>query len=225
MIIALRELRPSVGDKQVCAAWLEVMHSCCFVLAASNEPRTALDHLPQIIDSVLLLMDEPDLAPQCSATLQKCFIVALRHLESHDLNRNATGHQIIVSILQGITYKYAAVIDSTMDVLGSFYSSLPNNLDLTPGAIEFLLEPLDGLKQLRANPLFTHRIALDTCVGEILSVLGPRHFLSKLPMEISGNPEEDGDIPLRCGWLLPIMESKLSARGNFHKKGIAFIPF
>ena len=61
------------------------------------------------------------------------------------LNQGANGHLIISSIKQGITYKYAAVIDSTMDVLGSFYSSLPTDLEMTESAVEFLLEPLDGM--------------------------------------------------------------------------------
>ena len=160
-------------------------------------------------------MDEADLAPQCSAMLQKCFIVSLRHLQSGDLNRDQNGHLIIQAILSGISYKYAAVIDSTMDVLGSFYSSLPHELELTESAVAFLLEPLEGLKQLRSNPLFNHRIALDTAVGEILGVVGPRAFLGKMPLSIEGEPDADGDIPLRCGWLLPIMETKMSQRGEF----------
>ena len=60
-------------------------------------------------------------------------------------NKGANGHLIISAIKQGITYKYAAVIDSTMDVLGSFYSSLPTDLEMTESAVEFLLEPLDGM--------------------------------------------------------------------------------
>ena len=50
-------------------------------------------------------------------------------------------------------------------------------------------------------------------MGEILGVLGPRAFLAKLPIEITGQPDVDGDIPLRCGWLLPILEAKMSQKG------------
>ena len=43
-------------------------------------------------------------------------------------------------------------------------------------------------------------------------MVGPRNFLRALPIEISGDPLHDGDIPLRCGWLIPIFESKLDER-------------
>ena len=64
----------------------------------------------------------------------------------------------------------------------------------------------------RQNPLFDHKISLDTAVGSILSVVGPRYLLQKLPLEITGDPAHDGDIPARCGWILPILEQKLNKR-------------
>ena len=48
LIIALRDIRPSSGDKQVCLAWLEVVHSCCFTISASDQPRVILEFLPQV---------------------------------------------------------------------------------------------------------------------------------------------------------------------------------
>ena len=157
-------------------------------------------------------MEEFDLAPSCSAILQKCFITSLRHIESRDLEEGQTGHAIILQIQSGISYKYSGVIDSTMDVLTSFYSSLPADLDLSTAAIEFLVKPLDGLNKLRQNPLFNHKIALDSCVGSILALVGPKHFLNALPISISGDPADDGDIPARCGWLIPVFEAKLERR-------------
>ena len=103
----------------------------------------------QIIESVLVLMEEFDLAPDGSSTLQKCFIVSLRHITASDLEDGKIGHVIVREILTGISYKYSGVIDSTMDVLTSFYNSLPDDLVLSEATMNFLLTPLDGLKQLR----------------------------------------------------------------------------
>ena len=94
-------------------------------------------------------MEEFELAPDGSSTLQKCFIVSLRHITASDLEDGKIGHVIVREILTGISYKYSGVIDSTMDVLTSFYNSLPDDLVLSEATMNFLLTPLDGLKQLR----------------------------------------------------------------------------
>ena len=78
---------------------------------------------------------------------------------------------------------------------------------MTPRTKETLTAPLEQLAALRRNPLFSHKIALDSCVGAILSVVGPEAFFARLDIKISGNPQVDGDIPLQ--WIFPILESKM----------------
>ena len=78
---------------------------------------------------------------------------------------------------------------------------------MTPRTKETLTGPLDQLAALRRNPLFSHKIALDSCVGSILSVVGPEALFARLDVKIMGNPQIDGDIPLQ--WIFPILESKM----------------
>ena len=49
LIVALRDIRPGVGDHSVCHAWLDVVHSTCFTIAASDTPRNVLEYLPQVM--------------------------------------------------------------------------------------------------------------------------------------------------------------------------------
>jgi ATP-dependent Lon protease len=49
LLSALREIKPSAADKSVCTAWLEVVHSCCFTISSSEQPKIGLSHLPMII--------------------------------------------------------------------------------------------------------------------------------------------------------------------------------
>lgn len=49
LLSALREVIPAAGDRFVCTAWLEVVHSCCFTLSSSDQPKNVLSHLPKII--------------------------------------------------------------------------------------------------------------------------------------------------------------------------------
>jgi hypothetical protein len=55
---------------------------------------------------------------------------------------------------------------------------------------------------------FTLLKSQTSCVGSILSTVGPEHFFNRLDLKITGVPAEDSDIPLK--WLLPIVETKLS---------------
>ena len=98
-------------------------------------------------------------------------------------------------------------MDCTLDALAAFYSSLDVEQVRSQAVQDFLAEPLITLAHLRLNPLFDHKIALDTCAGAILSCVGPEAFLKVITLEISGNPEADGELPYK--WIIPVLESKL----------------
>jgi len=78
---------------------------------------------------------------------------------------------------------------------------------MSENVVGILARPLESLTPIRRNPHFSHKIALDSCVGAVLAVIGPKIFLNKLPLQISGVPSRDGDIELK--WILPIIETKM----------------
>ena len=74
-------------------------------------------------------------------------------------------------------------------------------------SLDLLTEPLSTLSGLRRNPLFSHKIALDSCVGAILGAIGPGELFEKLGVKITGDPAQDGEIEFK--WIFPILETKL----------------
>ena len=207
LLSALKEVKPSSRDVSVCSSWLEVVFSCCFCLATSNNPRMAISHLPNAIENCYTLLDEPDNAAAVGSTMQKILGEVAKYLTELDLKENAPGDLILKQLVNGLQFQYSSVMDCTLDALSSFYVSLRMREVRNKAVLDFLASPLKLLAQLRLNPLFSHKIALDNCAGSILSCVGPAAFLNVLPIDISGNPETDGDLPYK--WIIPILESKL----------------
>lgn len=154
-------------------------------------------------------MSDPDNAPECASTIQKCLLIALRHLDELDIRESGIGGQIITELMVGTTYQYSGVMDSCLDCISAFYNSLPLELVLSEKSVDMLTRPLDTLCPLRLNPLFSHKIALDSCVGSILSIIGPGPFLTKLPIKITGDPSQDGQV-IELNWIIPIFETKMN---------------
>ena len=63
--------------------------------------------------------------------------------------------------MDGVTYQYSSVMDSSLDSISAFYSSLPEDIILSEQSVKMLTNPLAELAALRLNPLFSHKITLD----------------------------------------------------------------
>ena len=106
------------------SAWLEVAYSCVFTLSTSDEPRNALSHLPNLIKSIMSLMEDPENAPDCASTVQKISMCTLRHLTEIDLQDQGIGSQILTELMVGTSYNYGTVMDSSLDCIASFYAAI-----------------------------------------------------------------------------------------------------
>ena len=102
-------------------------YSCVFTLSTSDEPRNALSHLPNLIKSIMGLMEDAENAPDCASTVQKISLCTLRHLGELDVQDNGIGAQILTELMVGTSYNYGSVMDSSLDCIASFYSGIQDS--------------------------------------------------------------------------------------------------
>ncbi|KAF9581243.1 hypothetical protein BGW38_001802 [Lunasporangiospora selenospora] len=227
---AVLELKPNANDATLMPLWLDVVRAGFvessrlqeLMMAAGNStdiPKESLTPIVPLFKAIFPNLDSSNPLSVHTSTVDclkqlvaYCITDEMIDMAVHEMRKNRgrpaegknKGKNVIETVATiikgGFDIRFQSTWLGILDILKSFYERLGH------AANPLLVSFLPILDELRFTPAFTQKAQLDTILSTAISTVGPRIFLSTLPLNID-NPEER---KRGRAWLLPLLKSSVT---------------
>ncbi|KAK9765775.1 pre-rRNA processing protein [Basidiobolus ranarum] len=204
LLQTLMEMKPNINDVHLSTSWLKIMSNGYEAYAKCNEEKCSRQ-LGLIFSLIFpdLECDQKQIinaATECLSSFIRNCVTDKMVLGINEKSKNPL--KKIASLLEsGLSIRYRAAWPGILSIYNTLFKKLGrSSTPLLNRAIELIAD-------MRAADGMELKQEIDETLGVIIAVVGPRTFLSLLPLNLE-NPSSDAKQIGRA-WLLPILKENI----------------
>lgn len=210
IISALYDFQPSENDVQPTIAWLTVMEAA-HVNLAKLDGKLCVSHLPRIFSAGMVchLSVKPEITQAATKALKSLIVHCISPLgdqlgaviQAASDKSPSSIHKVLRALESGLGYQFHASWGLILQLFSALYTALGKQ------APALFKKSLAAIADLRDSVRFSYKAEVDHAIGCAVKTMGPRHVLSAVPLQITGQ-SDDLDFPR--SWLLPVLRDHIT---------------
>jgi len=196
LVSAVYEYKPSVNDPSPTVAWLAVLQEGLINLSQQNKPLCH-SHLYKFCSEVVSCWtsSKPEVVKSAGLAVRAVILETMDDVSQDICNK------VIEELCLGLKYQYHAAWHVVMAVLAAVSQTTGRQHP------QLLYPMLRQLSQLRNADNVGLEKEIDTVVGRAVAAMGPKHLLTALPLNITGN---ETNYEFKTSWIIPVMRDNIS---------------